>query len=56
MMRVFNNIFKNGSVSMTGKLDSVFAGNICYFTPTITDPTIQDCTTHTINVDNEIIS
>ena len=56
MARTFNNIFKGGSVTVTGKMDGVFAGNICYFTPTINDPTIVDCTTHTINVDNQIIS
>ena len=54
MQRCFNNIFKNGSISITGKMDSVFAGNICNFTPTITDPSVENCTTHTINVDNQI--
>lgn len=54
MQRCFNNIFKNTSISISGKMDSVFAGNLYTTTPTINNPDVEG--THTISVDNEIIT
>ena len=53
MQRCFNNIFKGGAVSISGKMDSIFAGNMSTATPTIEDGVPG---THTISVDNEIIT
>ena len=53
MQRCFNNIFRGGSISISGKMDSIFAGNMSTATPTIEDGVTG---THSISVDNQIIT
>lgn len=54
MQRCFHNTFEGGQApSITGKMDSVFAGNLLDVSPTIRDGLAG---THTVNVDNEVIT
>lgn len=54
MFRCFHNVFIDGAVTIGGKCDSIFAGNLSTLVPTINPTDIQG--TYNISADNEIIT